>query len=87
MASRPLDPQGSPYTKVLICTALREVVVVIISVVIIAIILFQMRKLGLGELNQFFPGHSQEPNMGPEPTTLYKDCRQECCSSGRRNHS
>ena len=58
MASRPLDPQGSPYTKVLICTALREVVVVIISVVIIAIILFQMRKLGLGELNQFFPGHT-----------------------------
>ena len=37
--------------KVLICTALCEVVVVIITVVIIAIILFQMRRLGLGELN------------------------------------
>ena len=46
-----LSHQGSPYMKVLICTALCEVVVVIITVVIIAIILFQMRRLGLGELN------------------------------------
>ena len=51
VTSRPLDPQGSPHMKILICTALREVVVVITTVVIIAIILFQMRKLGLGELN------------------------------------
>ena len=41
-----------------VCSQYKMVVVVIISVVIIAIILFQMRKLGLGELNQFFPGHT-----------------------------
>ena len=40
VTSRPLDPQGSPHMKILICTALREVVVVITTVVIIAIILF-----------------------------------------------